>query len=245
MDIQSETKSLPPTAQIDTSWVDLVLYLIGGFGLFFLASLALSFVTKIGTLPDTAARYALNFLLFAGAFFFLGIRRGKLSFERVGLNFPRISLGIAAVGILLALSFIPIRAVLGLLAQQLAGGTSGLQFRTNVITGGSFSWPFALTSIIGAGILAPIAEELYFRGLLHTWFQAHMSFWPRVLISSLLFSLGHIDTFGVVVSSFVMGIVIAVAFERSRTLWLPIAIHVTTNLFAVILLFAALALGIS
>jgi membrane protease YdiL (CAAX protease family) len=37
--------------------------------------------------------------------------------------------------------------------------------------------------------------------------------------------------------------VIAIAYERSKTLWLPIAIHAVTNSGAIILLFITLAIS--
>jgi membrane protease YdiL (CAAX protease family) len=79
--------------------------------------------------------------------------------------------------------------------------------------------------------------------LIHNWFAEHFRFWPRVLLSSAIFGLGHFDSIGVVISSFVMGVVIAIAYERTQTLWLPIAIHAVTNSAAIVLLFVTLALG--
>jgi membrane protease YdiL (CAAX protease family) len=238
-----DTPDAPPGQIQSTRW-DLMLYLLGGFGVFILASLLLSVVSKTGTPVDSFARYALNFLIFSGSFYFLGIRRGKITFQSVGLVPGRWRQSFLLIAALLVFTFLPIRAVLGFLAQQWFGdGIGGLQFRTQVITGGGFTPITAVITLLGAGIFAPLAEELYFRGLLHTWLQSHTRFWPRVLVSSFLFALGHIDSIGVVVSSFVMGIVIAVAFERSRSLWLPILIHTITNLFAVILLIAATMFG--
>ena len=91
-------------------------------------------------------------------------------------------------------------------------------------------------------MLAPISEELYFRGLIHRWFQSRLRFWPRVLLSSAIFGLAHFDSIGVAVSSFMLGLINAVAYERSESVWLPIAIHMITNSFGVILLYVATAI---
>lgn len=45
---------------------------------------------------------------------------------------------------------------------------------------------------VTAVVLAPIAEELMFRGLLLRSFLRKMSFWPAALLSSLLFALFHV-----------------------------------------------------
>jgi membrane protease YdiL (CAAX protease family) len=58
----------------------------------------------------------------------------------------------------------------------------------------------------------------------------------------MIFGLGHFDTLGVLISSFIMGIVIAIAYERTKTLWLPVAIHAVTNGGSIILLYLAMAL---
>ena len=120
---------------------------------------------------------------------------------------------------------------------------SGIQARADVITAGMrFSWiNFALT-FLGAGLLAPISEELYFRGLLHGWFRSRrFVFWLRVLLSSILFGLAHFDSLAVVVSSFVLGLANALFYEWSKSIWVPIAMHVITNSVAVVLLYVALA----
>ena len=43
-------------------------------------------------------------------------------------------------------------------------------------------------------------------------------------------------------STFFLGVLCALAYERSRSLWLSIAIHAVNNSLAVLLLYAALAL---
>jgi membrane protease YdiL (CAAX protease family) len=100
-----------------------------------------------------------------------------------------------------------------------------------------------LLTFIGVGILVPISEELYFRGLLHTWFWSKSRrVWLRVLLSTLVFGAAHYDTIGVVAASAIIGVVNAIAYERTRSLVLPIVVHMTTNGTAAILLYASLAL---
>jgi membrane protease YdiL (CAAX protease family) len=45
---------------------------------------------------------------------------------------------------------------------------------------------------LAAVVLAPVAEELMFRGLLLRSFMRRMCFWPAALVSSLLFALFHV-----------------------------------------------------
>jgi membrane protease YdiL (CAAX protease family) len=128
-----------------------------------------------------------------------------------------------------------------LLAEAVTGGSlSDIQARQEVIVpGGPLPLNFVIT-LLFVGVLAPLAEELYFRGLIHRWFRSRLAFWPAVLISSAIFGLGHIGSVAAVVSTFFLGVVLAVTFERGRSLWLPILIHMTNNSLAVVLTYALL-----
>ena len=64
-----------------------------------------------------------------------------------------------------------------------------------------------------------------------------------VVASSLLFALAHIDSIGVVASSLVIAVVMALAYERTKSLWVAIAIHVVTNTTAVLLTYGVTMLN--
>jgi membrane protease YdiL (CAAX protease family) len=132
----------------------------------------------------------------------------------------------------------PLRLAAALLAEAVTGSRfGGLQPRLDlVVPAGPLALSFLVT-LLGAGLLAPLAEELYFRGLLHRWLRSRFSFWPRVLFSSALFALGHVDSPGVAASNFFLGLVCVLAVERGRSLWLPIIIHALNNSLAVMLLY--------
>ncbi len=226
-------------------WGELLLYLLGGFGVFSLASIGVAYLSPhLG--QAAIVLVALTSLMFiGGSAWYLGVLRGKTSWQAMGflpVNW-RWSWLFIAVGLSLAL--MPLRGLAGLIVSYLVeGGFDSLQARADLMMGSSmeFSWlGFALT-FVSVGIIAPLSEELYFRGLLHRLFQPHLKLWLRVLISSTLFALAHFDSVGVVVSSYVMGVVIALAYERSKSLWLPIAIHMATNSIAVLLLYLVLFL---
>ncbi len=221
--------------------IDLILYLLGGFGLFLVASLALSLVSKVGTLSDSVARYLLNVLFLGGGALFWGLRRKKITWGQLGLSLKRWRWAFLGLAILITGALYPLRAGVAYALQMLlGGGMAGLQERSDILTAGGFSWPTFILTLIGVGILVPFSEELYFRGLLFNWFEEHMSFWPSVLISATLFGMGHFDSIGVAASAFLIGVVNAWVYARTRTLWLPVAIHVVTNSSAIILIFVAM-----
>jgi membrane protease YdiL (CAAX protease family) len=228
---------------LSTAWRELLLYLLGGFGTFLVGSLLLSrFIGHI-TILASLALYLLNFMCFAGAAYFLGVRRQNLTWAEFGLR--PFGWQWLALALGLALAILPLRAAAAFVVQMLlGGGLDQMKSRMEIVApAGSLGINMVLT-LIGAGLLAPVAEELYFRGLLHRWCWARFPnrTWLRVLLSSTFFALGHIDSLGVVASTFFLGVLCALAYERSRSLWLSIAIHIVNNSLAVVLLYAALAL---
>ncbi|OQY83336.1 MAG: hypothetical protein B6D41_17090 [Chloroflexi bacterium UTCFX4] len=232
----------PQAPRLKPQWRDLFLYLLVGGGGFVLASLAAARWVERGSLSVSALAYALNIIFFAGSVLLVGAARGKLDLRAMGFMPPRISAGWFVGAILLSLALLPARGAIGVLAQYLAGGSlDGMQNRLNIIAPESFTWLGFLVTLIGAGILVPIAEELFFRGALFTWFRQRYNFPIALLASSLLFAFGHIDTLGVVAASFVLALANAWAFEKSKSLWAPILMHITTNSFAVLVIYGALA----
>lgn len=224
------------------AWLELVWYGVVGFGLYLVSSLGISllFQGQI-SLAASAALYAANFVCFAGAAYWLGVRRRGRTWADFGLRpFDGRWLG---VGLLVALAVLPLRGLVAWAAEAaLGGGAQDLQPRFDLmVPPGPLGLNLAVT-LLGAGLLVPLAEELFFRGLLHGWLAERVGLWPRVLLSSALFALGHFDSVGVAASSFILGLVCALALERSRSLWLPVILHAANNSVALVLLYVAAAL---
>lgn len=246
MAIVQPTQTLAPEpAGAAPEWRDLVLYLVVGGGGFVASSLVAGLLLPRGiTLLTSAAAYTLNVLFFGGTVLVLGAARGKLDLRALGFNPPRISARQFLGAIALSLALLPVRGLVGILVQYLAGGTlNGLQGRMDLIVPGSFTWLGFLVTLVGAGILVPISEELFFRGALFTWFRQRYNFPVALLVSSTVFALGHIDTIGVVAATLILALVNGWLLERTKTLWAPIMAHITTNSFAVLYLYAVLLLA--
>jgi membrane protease YdiL (CAAX protease family) len=79
------------------------------------------------------------------------------------------------------------------------------------------------------GIVGPIAEEIFFRGILYGFFRR----WGVVIaliVSTLLFVLAHPVLPGIPVTQVGGGIVFALAYEKERSLMVPLTIHVLGNM---------------
>ncbi|HEX2981410.1 MAG TPA: type II CAAX endopeptidase family protein [Anaerolineaceae bacterium] len=236
-----------PTAVIQPGkWIDLAAYMVVGIGLFLIGSLVVGQLVQGNGLLASAALYGTNILVFGGTVLVVGVLRRRLSLAEIGFWPPRLPGRWISLAAALALFFMPIRAGLALLAEWIVkGNLAGLNQspRMDIFAPAGFSWVNFLATLLLAGILVPIAEELFFRGALYTWLRSRMAPWVAMLLSAGLFGLGHADTFAVVISSFVLGIINAWLFERSRTLWAPITVHIVNNSLAVIALYAALLTG--
>lgn len=79
-------------------------------------------------------------------------------------------------------------------------------------------------------LLAPLAEELFFRGLLYGTWRKRLGPWPAAILSSLFFGMVHLQR---VLPLTVVGIFFARSYEESETLWVPVLAHTVLNAFAV------------
>jgi membrane protease YdiL (CAAX protease family) len=229
-----------PLPQRLKAWLELVWLLVVGFGLFLVGSLAVALLFQQISLAASLALYAVNFACFAGAAYWLGVRR-RGGWEAFGLR--AFDLRWVLPALLAALLLLPVRGLAALAADALlGGGDAALQPRLDLMVPPGPLGPSLALTLLGAGLLVPVAEELYFRGLLHGWLAERLGLWPRVLLSSALFALGHFDNAGVAAASFILGLLCALALERSRSLWLPIIIHAVNNSVALLFLYAAVAL---
>ena len=220
---------------------DVILYLVAGFGLYLMASLGLALVFREVTGFVSALVYALNFICLAGAVYLLGIRRGKLSWAGLGLNPPRWRWSWGLLAAVIAIVLIPLRILIGVAFQLLVeGGTQSLQERSQLFTAGGVTWAGVFISLVGAGIVVPFSEELFFRGAIYTTLRRGWPVWSAVLASSLLFGLAHFDSPGVVFSSFVLGVASALVYEYTRSVWASFALHAINNSIAVALVYFAM-----
>ncbi len=93
----------------------------------------------------------------------------------------------------------------------------------------------ALAGVL-AVISAPIAEELFFRGLVFGGL-VRWGFWPAAAVSAALFTLSHLDP-GSVIPFFWVGMAMAWLFWSRGSLWDSIAFHFLFNLTSFLLLLA-------
>ena len=79
------------------------------------------------------------------------------------------------------------------------------------------------------GVIGPIWEEIFFRGIIFGFFRRWGVF-AAILFSSALFVLPHYDGHHLPITQIVGGIVFAIAYEKEKSLLVPITIHCLGNI---------------
>jgi membrane protease YdiL (CAAX protease family) len=176
-----------------------------------------------------------------GSVYTLGMLRRKLAWTDIGLRRPKRAWVIAGLSMTLAL--IPVAGAIAV-AIRLLLDLPLESPQVDFLVPGNFSWPAAFGMLILGGIAVPFAEELYFRGVLYQWIRPRWGKAAGMILSGLAFGALH-GEISVAGATFIMGVVLAWFFERSRSLWTPIIIHATYNSLELIFLYLLIATGIS
>ena len=97
---------------------------------------------------------------------------------------------------------------------------------------------YFITRFLYGSLIAPIAEELVFRGLLMTALSKFRKYYIDVIVSSTLFSLIHILQHGWVITDFIVyagvGLLFGILFRYTRSIYWPMALHILWNSFLII-----------
>jgi len=171
-----------------------------------------------------------------------GLLTALLLLRRRGMRLPPI-VGpvrpvVRHVGIGVGLGIV---ALLGstLLVSLLVTLTGSEATPEQVLTEGIADTPVQLLlAVIAAVVMAPLAEELLFRGLLHRGLRQRMRAVPATLLSSVLFAVVHVDVAAsqplALVGLTFVGVVLALAHERTGSLVVPVVIHATHNAITIL-----------
>jgi uncharacterized protein len=96
---------------------------------------------------------------------------------------------------------------------------------------------FALALLLGA-VVAPIAEETFFRGFLFAGLRKNYPFWIAAGVSALIFAVGHMVP-GAILPLYVLGFLFAWLREQTGSIWPSIAMHMLNNALYFLTRFAA------
>lgn len=94
-----------------------------------------------------------------------------------------------------------------------------------VFSGGGWSWMLGGLLVL---VMAPIAEETFFRGFLFASIGRRYGFWWGAGVSAALFAAAHAQV-GVLIPVFILGLFLAWLYSRTQSLWSCILAHFLYN----------------
>jgi CAAX protease family protein len=89
---------------------------------------------------------------------------------------------------------------------------------------------------VAAAVIAPIVEELAFRGFFYRLLRKRLPVWAAVPISAAVFAVGH-GLPVLIPVLFFLGVVLALVVERTRSLYCSMILHALQNTFALVALY--------
>ncbi len=88
-----------------------------------------------------------------------------------------------------------------------------------------------------AAVVAPIAEEVFFRGFIYSALRKSIGITKGIIISALIFALFHAQSW-LLIPVTIIGVVLAYLYEKTGSLGPPIILHALNNLISVVLIYS-------
>lgn len=95
-----------------------------------------------------------------------------------------------------------------------------------------------LLPFVSVSVLAPVSEEIYFRGMVYPMIRSKLGVKAALILSGLFFSSLHLDLFRLI-PIWVGGIALAYFYEKTGSLITSIAAHSTWNTLMLVLMYLA------
>lgn len=215
----------------------LALFLLLAFGLFLIAAIITQVlgITDLNTaqLISSLSFFALPPVLFAlwqspKPLAYLQLQTARLSWKQWGILALVFTGALGAVDLTAQINSalpLPVSWQNFLLAQEnymqgiiqeMLSDTSALGLTMNFIT---------------MVLAAAIGEELFFRGVLQKLFVDRWGTTTGIIVASLAFGIGHMQPY-TFLPIFIMGIMLGLVKEHTKSLWIPILLHATNNSIA-------------
>ncbi len=147
------------------------------------------------------------------------------------------------------LQAIPLGIVVGFCAQLLAAIVTAITLRLagleipedELMTALASASRVSLAAVVVlVTAIAPVGEEVFFRGHLFRWSASRCGRTYAYVLTTTLFALGHGNLYAIPFYV-ITGLILAWSYQRWRTLVVPIAAHATINALAILALLARVA----
>jgi len=162
------------------------------------------------------------------------IKKSKTSWKDLGISrYPSwMDILITPAGFIV---YIILSAVLVLIATHILPGFDVNQTQNVGFSGLSQRYEYIL-AFVTLVLIAPLAEEILFRGYLFGKLKKYVPVWAAVLVTSLLFGAAH-GNWNVIIDTFALSVVLCVLRELTGNIWSSILLHMVKNGIAFYILF--------
>ena len=193
-------------------------------------------VTRLAEIEDTGVPLLVGMLLAQLALpvtvWFFAVSRRRVRWSALGF-WRKPALRDVGWGIVVLIAELVVQAVYYLILEATGVDTDDLS-PTPFLEGGT---EYLIGLAILAVAVAPFAEELFFRGFVFAGLSGRWGPIWAAGISSLLFMGAHLEPLRFP-PLFVLGLLLAWLYHRTRALWAPMLVHFLNNAIAVGVLFA-------
>ncbi len=176
-------------------------------------------------------------LIVVAAAWLFSVARYHVGWDRLGLRAYVVPVGCTLSALLLVISYV-IRIIYGLILMVLGIQTQPQQVLAYLDTQGV---GFIL-SFVAAAVVAPIAEEIFFRGFVYGGLRGRIGVIGAMLVSTLFFTGLHLSL-DLFVPIFFLGLFLAWLYEYTGSLFPGIFLHAANNGLSLILLVVLQASG--
>lgn len=226
----------------DVLHVTAVILVIGFFLAVGISSLAVGFADFFVAMVDdsgpvlnlVASLIAIVLIVFA--VHYVLVRRRLMRWPEIGVTVivPKVLAVGFLGGVAIALALSLVEQLVGPVEIDMAEDLFGGDGRPSILT--------LCATLLMVGIASPVAEELYFRGVVYTWMRSRWSSAVSVALNAALFGLVHGFYPPAYIAMVVfLGAVLALAYDRTRNIWLSVALHAGHNSAVVMMIYWSLA----
>jgi membrane protease YdiL (CAAX protease family) len=230
-------------------WQVAILFLIYIFVSSLITPIVLWFIGSLGVNMSVGLRIAVMQWItvgFTGLLFWLfaismakGCAQSAWKNDHVGTVLQDIGYGV--IFWIIAIPVVIVTMQFFELLSYFAFGSFGVEQVSVKYLRNSISDPFLLSTALIAIIFgAPFIEEFLFRGCLQGWIRRSLGPKLAVVITSIIFALFHyspaqkIGNIPIIASLFVFSLYLGWSYEKRRSLWTPITLHLVFNATSVL-----------
>lgn len=162
------------------------------------------------------------------------VRKSRTDQKEIGLTrLPSwLDIGLAPAGFVI---YLIVTAALTAVATSLIPGFDAAQTQETGFANLAYRYEYIM-AFVTLVVLAPMAEEILFRGYLFGKLRKYIPAWAAILLTSALFGLVH-GQWNVGIDVFALSLVLCTLREITGSIWAGILLHMMKNALAFYLLF--------